>query len=444
MRKTHHLRAAAGAALLWGGMGFFSGHSAFAGDGCGPAPALQPCEPVFQESGEQLRRELQVLAQECCQAQQAAPPAEVDCCEGRLMRLFEDCEGNNWLSSAGFSLGGWLEQGITFSDAETDLGPFGFNDRANEYALNQFYLILAKDAAVNPDQWGWGMQMDLLVGTDANNTVAAGWDDSWVGHDGNEDYGIAMPQLYASFYAPVGNGLTVKVGHFYTIIGYEVVTAPDNFFYSHALTMQFSEPFTHTGAIASYNLNDNIALSSGIQTGWDDFENENESWGYIGGISWASDDGDTSLAFAVVTGDETDVRGGGLESNRTMYSIVFSQALSEKMTYVLQHDYGTQDNAVVTGTDSEWYGINQYLFYALTEDLKAGLRAEWYRDADGFRLGVDNANYYNVTGGLNWSITDCLLLRPELRWDWSDEPGTFDGGTGDELWTMSTDLILTF
>ena len=53
-----------------------------------------------------------------------------------------------------------------------------------------------------------------------------------------------MPQLYADF---AYNRLTVRLGHFYTIIGYEVVTAPDNFFSSHAYTMQYGEPFTHTG-----------------------------------------------------------------------------------------------------------------------------------------------------------------------------------------------------
>ena len=56
-------------------------------------------------------------------------------------------------------------------------------------------------------------------------------------------------------YFEAGYGdLTVKIGHFYTIIGWEVVTAPDNFFYSHAYTMYNSEPFTHTGVLATYNV----------------------------------------------------------------------------------------------------------------------------------------------------------------------------------------------
>ena len=53
-----------------------------------------------------------------------------------------------------------------------------------------------------------------------------------------------MPQLYAEI---AYNDLKVKVGHFYTPIGYEVVQVPQNFFYSHSYSHTFGEPFTHTG-----------------------------------------------------------------------------------------------------------------------------------------------------------------------------------------------------
>ena len=61
------------------------------------------------------------------------------------------------------------------------------------------------------------------------------------------DHGIyawALPQAYAEL---ADCDVSVKLGHFYTPVGYEVVTSPDNFFYSHAFTMYNSEPFTHTG-----------------------------------------------------------------------------------------------------------------------------------------------------------------------------------------------------
>ncbi len=91
-----------------------------------------------------------------------------------------------------------------------------------------------------------GGRIDYIYGTDGPDTQAFGidndhWDNGW---DNGNDYGSAIPQLYME--AGYGD-LSVKVGHFYTIIGYEVVQAPDNFFYSHAYTMYNSEPFTHTG-----------------------------------------------------------------------------------------------------------------------------------------------------------------------------------------------------
>ena len=60
-------------------------------------------------------------------------------------------------------------------------------------------------------------------------------------------YGWAMPQAY--FEVAYGNW-SVKAGHFYTIVGYEVIPATGNFFYSHSLTMFNTEPFTHTGVLA--------------------------------------------------------------------------------------------------------------------------------------------------------------------------------------------------
>ena len=58
-------------------------------------------------------------------------------------------------------------------------------------------------------------------------------------------YAFAIPQAYAE----LANGdFSVKLGHFFTIVGYEVVPAPGNFFFSHSFTMYNSEPFMHTGA----------------------------------------------------------------------------------------------------------------------------------------------------------------------------------------------------
>src|SRR5690606_2277012 len=106
-----------------------------------------------------------------------------------------------------------------------------------------------------------------------------GWDRDW---DSSDEYGSAIPQLYATV---AYNDLTVKIGHFYTIMGYETLTAPDNFFYSHALTTVWGEPFTHTGFLADYAYNDRVTLYGGYVQGWDSgFSNANDAHMFIGGV----------------------------------------------------------------------------------------------------------------------------------------------------------------
>lgn len=411
----------------------------------------------------------------CCPAKQEE---EASC--DFLMGLFNDECGYNWMEEEGLSLTGWLEGGYTLGDGTRNNVPVSFNNVNNAPMLNQLYFILAKDAATNANRFGWGFQMDLLLGADSDDASTFGgrdgsFDNDWTDNeDGDIDnYGIAMPQIYASFYAPVGNGLTVNVGHFYTIIGYEVVTAPDNFFYSHAYTMLYGEPFTHTGALASYNLDDNLEVKAGITTGWDDFENEDSSTSFLGGLFWTSDDEDSTFAYAVSSGDEetgltgakfTDRSGG----NRFVQSIVLTTMLTDDLQYVFQSDWGVQSNGVVNNNgsigDNEWYGVNQYLFYDLADDMRLGVNFEWFRDDDGTQVpntinGLGNvigANYYQARVGLNYSLNDCVLIRPELRHDWADngarpyglrqtlKPNNpADGGKG-SLTTIGADVIVKF
>src|SRR5690606_36120350 len=131
-----------------------------------------------------------------------------------------------------------------------------------------------------------GGRIDLMYGTDADDTQAFGNPPGTYDYLNGWDHGIygwALPQLYAEVAA---GDLSVKIGHFYTLLGYEVVGAPGNFFYSHAFTMYNSEAFTQTGAIATYKADDNVTLYGGWTLGWDTRFNQ---WGggssFLGGAS---------------------------------------------------------------------------------------------------------------------------------------------------------------
>ncbi len=365
------------------------------------------------------------------------------------------------LKSLGIEFGGWADAGITYAshsnpssnnynDTVNPNGngiPFG-TDRVNEFQLNQAYLYLEKAVDTSGSSWDIGGRVDFLFGTDANSTQAGGWDDQILGSNSNKtfnQYDIAFPQAYAEIFAPIGNGLTAKIGHFYTIIGYEVVTSPDNFFYSHAYTMNYGEPFTHTGALLTYTINSNWSITGGAVNGWDNFRRNagGGNWSFLGGVNWTSDDENTSLAISLISGDQRNAK--GTSNNRTMYSIVLSHNFTDKLHYVLQHDFGTQPHSNIAGQDADWYGINQYLTYDINEKVAAGLRAEWFSDRGG-RINAFGANYYAISAGVNYAPVSWLKFRPEVRYDWADTngAGTVFGGNKNEQVQVAADFIITF
>ncbi len=342
----------------------------------------------------------------------------------------------SFMKESGLEFGLWASAGATYSShnrGDRDNAPLSFNDRNNEFLLNQLNFSIERTVNTDGNSWDIGGRMDFMFGTDAQNTQAAGWDNRWT--DGNY-YDVAMPQLYAEIYAPIGNGITAKIGHFYTSIGYEVVPSPDNFFYSHAYTMLYAEPFTHNGVSFSYDINDNFSVNAGAVMGWDNVSTNAGAWSFLGGASWTSDDEASSVVVQLITGDLSDTVSG----NTTMYSIVASHDLSENLHYVFQHDYGVQQ----VGTKTDWYGINQYLTYDVSEQVGLGLRAEWFGDKGGAqRVNAMGANYLSIAGGVNYSPVSWMTFRPEVRYDWADER-VFNGNSESDQISIAMDVVINF
>jgi len=363
------------------------------------------------------------------------------CPDVTTCHLFDNC---CCLKEHEATLTGWISGGIMGNSDSPKPGdwngPVTFPDRA-QGSVDQFYGVLQRTKADLSKNCGWfiGGDVDFMWGSDYFFTTAAGLDGTPTGntprwgtstHGGGGDaflYGFAMPQLYAE---TDYDDLRIKWGHFYTIIGYEVVPDIGNFFYTHSYTMQYGEPFTHTGALASRNINDNWSWSAGITAGWNAFDFTGGPQ-FLGGLTYTDKDYG-SLAFAIVTGDESEANfaGVGPYANRTMYSIVWTRNLTSRYTYVLQHDLGIQQEAAtLQGTHTaEWYGLNQYLFYKINCCWTAGVRFEWFHDDDGFVVtGLRPGNplvgnffagdFYELSLGLNYKPNGNWNIRPEIRYD---------------------------
>jgi hypothetical protein len=353
---------------------------------------------------------------------------------------------------SGLEIGGWINGGATYNANNPSDGFNGtvtFADRANRFQLNQLNLFIERSVETDTSTWSLGGRFDFLFGTDAIYTQAFGISafDENTGEPsdrGNWDlnlcckstrtYGIALPQAYLEAHVPVGNGLNVKAGHFYTPLGYESVPAPDNFFYTRAYILNSGEPFTHTGFLGTYTIDKNWTIQGAATTGsatggWDGgFDKQLDNWGGLANLLWSSDDKRTSMALGGTYGQTA------VNEPWMMYSAVLQHWLTPKTHAMLQHTYGWAADINLPGGihNAAWYSINTHLTYDLMKNLSIGIRAERFHDRNGWRVfspyrilsamnnkGVSYAgnipfvgapaDYYAVTLGMNW--------KPAMRWN---------------------------
>ena len=311
-------------------------------------------------------------------------------CDGEIVpfELFPE-------TCSGVKIGGWTQVGYHTKNSLAD----AFNQYEDHVALHQQWLY-AERVADGSCGWDWGFRIDAMYGIDANNTQSFGnaygkFDFSDAFNHG--EYGFAIPQVYVE----VANGdLSIKAGHFYTLIGYEVVTAPDNFFYSHAWTMNNSEPFTHTGALATYDVNDCLTVYGGWTLGWDTgFNQFNNGSSFLGGFSYALHD---AIDFTYIA---TAGNFGWAGKRAYSHSVVVDFELTEQLNYVFQSDLMRLGEL-----DVDTIGINQYLIYSLNDCWGFGARLEWWK--------LEGDSGYNITAGANWKPHTNFVMRPEVRHEW--------------------------
>jgi len=340
------------------------------------------------------------------------------CCDQEEFKLFEGVDVGGWVQI------GYSSRATAFNDARQD----------SRVLLNQGWIYLDKAAESECGEWAWGYHADFVYGADGGNTQSFGNNVGTFDFDPRFNHGRqqwAIPQLYAE----ISNGdWTIKGGHFYTLHGYEVVQATGNFFYTHAYTMNYAEPFTHTGVLATYALNDDTEIyggwTAGFDTGFDQTDNGNN---FLGGYSTSLTD-DLTLTQIMSFGNFGTGFGvpGGTRGSFAM-STVLDYQITDKLNYVFHSD-------ILDAGVYDTFGINQYLFYQIDDCVAAGTRFEWWK--------ANGASVNAFTVGLNVKPHANVTIRPEWRYDWSPAGQTNDGfqtGSGSQSdGTFAIDAVITF
>lgn len=431
-----------------------------------------------------------------------------------------------------FYIDGWVEGGVVSNNtppittsAVSGDPAFPGNEDANSFQMNQIYGIIGIDSQRDPNRMGIGGRIDVLYGTDYLMTSSVGLESkntrpltagggpaesvyeaipAWnkTNKGGYPEYGFALPQAYGEVYLPILAGMTIKLGHFYSPLGYESVMSPYNFFYTHSYSMLYGEAKTLTGGLMSQKLNDNWTALFGINRGWDTWDGYESDTSFLAGFKWANSSAPenvtSSLSFVIQTGEQVYEASRKIGSNdynikqgdMFNYSLVYQQKLGANLQWVLQHDLGTIENGSasidlqkalqgkdpIQYKDSYWYSLTNYLFYQINETLTLGARFEWFKDeghsrwlaypsytsfkdfSGNYVYNMQGDDFFNLSLGLNWKPTPWITIRPEVRYDWADyDVNYYNGqgqiqsvghayksGTKSEMVTVGSDFIVRF
>jgi hypothetical protein len=361
---------------------------------------------------------------------------------------------------------GWLDAGDVYNASNPTSkynGPYSAVDRNRELTFNQGYLI-AERVRPADGSFGFGMRTDLLFGEDFFLPQSRGFETN---RDGSLKwngtyYGLAIPQAYLELGTDIWS---LKLGHFYSPVGYESVMSLDNFFYTHAYSYMFGQAYTLWGGLLAVQWSKNWQVIGGLTNAWDTLDGNFNDLNAIYGVKYTPDCQKFWASYMLISG-KNDSNPAGLPGvptvagNRTLNSLLIGVTPGGpdgRWEYVVHGFYGWQEDGTNHGDFALWYGVDQYLYYRLTQTLRLGTRFEWFRDDDGTRVGLNRpnnpnkpplpGNYFSLSGGVNWIPHPNVIVRPEIRWDFTNNTAgnkAFNDGRTSQQLLVAGDVIIRY
>lgn len=359
-----------------------------------------------------------------------------------LMRIFEAMGVADEMDDIGLNAYGWVETSFTGVFTGPGSSKKGLPLRVYEARkpdnakMNQLALVLERtyDSTKSVD---FGFRVDSIYGADSRVNASVGLLD----HE-THTHSFDLAQFYAQMWIKTAEnqGLELKFGKWYTTVGAEVIPSPSNWLPTRTMLFGFG-PFTHTGLLATYYL-DNWNFHLGISRGWDQFKDNNHGASWHAGFGYAGKEmvGESprhKLGFNYIGGPEEVLNEYGGQ-NRHVWNMVWTYLWNEKLTQVVDTYYTWEDDmpgsenerGTVRRRDNAWYGIAYMLNYKINDNFNTTGRFEWFGDNYGARTGF-RGNFFSLTAGLGYipfpndPWLSGLSIRPELRWDFSDNNDPF-------------------
>ncbi|MBI5605396.1 MAG: porin [Deltaproteobacteria bacterium] len=309
-----------------------------------------------------------------------------------------------------------------------------FDHKANSFTLDLAQLQFVKDAPVG----GMGYKLKVSAGETAKfiHSRGLGVKDGQAPADTDA---FDLTEAFLQYNAPLGKGLKFTLGKFVTYHGAEVIEARDNLNYSRSFLFNYAIPFTHTGLMVSYPFSDTFTANFHVINGWDNTDDNNTGKTFGLSFGWTPIE-QLAMNFNFMYGPEQRSENS---NNRFLFDWVGTIKPVKNLSFVLNTDYATeQKDPNANGADSKWYGVAGYVKYDFSDLFSLTLRGEFFNDRDGVRTGTAQT-LKEITFTPEFRLAKGLILRPEYRYDWSEQ-SSFNGGKDKNQHTIALGVMYTW
>jgi hypothetical protein len=397
-----------------------------------------------------------------------APPGPVAPLPDRwwLMRQMQGTWLGTLFDDNRMYLTGWIEQSYTASTDKVTNGTVVWNDRANQYLLQQGWFRIGRSVVTSGSTSpSWGFQLDVLTGSDYRFTLPRGlFNSQLVNSTGAQNlYGVDPIQEYVSMYVPtLFRGVEFRLGRLYTPWGVESLEAVSTPLLSRSYAFNWSPPFTHCGLAAYVTFTQEWSGVFMLANGNDVyFGDPSEELRFVGNIRYVQPGGRNTVTLATSLGRgkfnpayatppqqstvalATEPFG---RNNFNAFDLVYTHMFNSVLSYNLEAIYGYQYNvpqdAMAVGSYNgfaNWFSAAHYLFWTISPKWSSIIRYENFDDCQGQRTGFAGL-YTALTTGVQYRINKSMIVRPELRYDDNLLQKPFEGHHG--IFTAASDLII--
>ena len=383
--------------------------------------------------------------------------------DGLLMRAVDKAGVSKFFDKTGIKIYGYAQAGYMYDTTAPQpyAGPtfLSFNNLRNTPVIDKVSMNIERAVDPAKKQFDLGFRAEGIWGFDSKFIHSTGLGDTQTGRyqwDPLQMYvDVALPYIPAK----------VRAGKWIELAGFEQFSAniygafgdPSRALYSYSYQFFYAEPGTQTGVLATYVLNPRWTFDAGLTRGWNQSTRDSNRYlDFLGRVTYMPTD-KTTVIFVMTEGPEYPIavgRGlpeGGKKDWWTALDLVITHKVTDKLSLGAGFDFvnapripGLSDGA------KQWGGVAGYASYAIDPRFTLNSRLEWFNDSsDGYSTGAaTGANYYEATLGVaikpfpKDNILSQLLLRPEIRYDWSDNR-VFGRLDRDQL-TISGDVLFMF